>query len=99
MCHASHVVDCACTHAPCLPSAAKQNETKQDKPLAHGRAALAHAIHTRVRPGVPPGAERSTLGKLVGPLGPVALRGVLEPVVTSVVILRDKVEQDRFVVR
>ena len=27
------------------------------------------------------------------------MRAVLEPVVTSVVILRDKVEQDRFVVR
>ena len=27
------------------------------------------------------------------------MRAVLEPVVTSVVVLRDKVEQDRFVVR
>lgn len=27
------------------------------------------------------------------------MRAVLEPVVTSVVLLRDKVEQDRFVVR
>jgi hypothetical protein len=37
--------------------------------------------------------------KMGGPLGAAAMRAVLEPVVTSVVILRDKVEQDRFVVR
>ncbi len=39
------------------------------------------------------------VGKLAGPLSSLAMRAVLEPVVTSVVILRDKVEQDRFVVR
>ena len=46
-----------------------------------------------------PPAERSSLGRLAGPLGSAAMRAVLEPVVTSVVVLRDKVEQDRFVVR
>ncbi|EFN53068.1 hypothetical protein CHLNCDRAFT_137358 [Chlorella variabilis] len=39
------------------------------------------------------------LGRLTAPLSSLAMRSVLEPVVTSVVILRDKVEQDRFVVR
>ncbi|KAL4433733.1 hypothetical protein ABPG75_000174 [Micractinium tetrahymenae] len=44
-------------------------------------------------------SEQSAFGKAAGPLGSAAMRAVLEPVVTSVVLLRDKVEQDRFVVR
>ncbi len=46
-----------------------------------------------------PAAEQSALARFAGPLGFAAMRSVLEPVVTSVVLLRDKVEQDRFVVR
>lgn len=44
-------------------------------------------------------SEESAFSRLAGPLGSAAMRSVLEPVVTSVVLLRDKVEQDRFVVR
>ncbi|KAL4450695.1 hypothetical protein ABPG77_001051 [Micractinium sp. CCAP 211/92] len=44
-------------------------------------------------------SEQSALARFAGPLGFAAMRSVLEPVVTSVVLLRDKVEQDRFVVR
>lgn len=44
-------------------------------------------------------SERSRLARLFGPLAGVGLRGLLEPVVSSVIVLRDKVEQDRFVLR
>ena len=44
-------------------------------------------------------ADKSTVGRVLGPITSVALRAMIEPVVTSVVILRDFVEQDRFVVR
>jgi hypothetical protein len=36
-------------------------------------------------------AEGSLVSKLLGPLANVGLRGMLEPIVTSIVILRDKV--------
>jgi hypothetical protein len=42
----------------------------------------------------------STLtGRLLAPLATPMVRGLLEPVVTSIVVLRDQVEQNRFVVR
>jgi hypothetical protein len=44
-------------------------------------------------------ADSSTVGRLLGPLGTHAARALLERIVTSVVVLRDQVEQDRFVIR
>ena len=38
-------------------------------------------------------------GRLLTPFASHALRGMLEPVVASIVVLRDRVEQNRFVVR
>ena len=49
-------------------------------------------------PSVSP-AERSWVGRLMGPLGAAALRAALEPVISSVVVLRETVEQNKFVVR
>ncbi len=41
----------------------------------------------------------SAAGRLLSPLQGSAVKSMLEPVVTSIVILRDQVEQNRFVVR
>lgn len=42
---------------------------------------------------------KSLAGRLLSPVTGNAMRGMLEPVVTSIVVLRDRVEQNRFVVR
>ena len=67
--------------------------------LHNCHVSLGPQVLTTEGPPLPAPAENSVLGRLAGPLGSAAARAVLEPVVTSVVILRDKVEQDRFVVR
>lgn len=41
----------------------------------------------------------SAAGRLLSPFQGVAVKSMLEPVVTSIVVLRDQVEQNRFVVR
>ncbi len=41
----------------------------------------------------------SAAGRLLSPLQGIGVKSMLEPVVTSIVVLRDQVEQNRFVVR
>lgn len=41
----------------------------------------------------------SAAGRLLSPVSGSAVRSMLEPVVTSIVVLRDQVEQNRFVIR
>lgn len=43
--------------------------------------------------------ERGLFSRMMGPIAQHAQRSLLEPVVTSIIILRDTVEQNRFVVR
>lgn len=43
-----------------------------------------------------PCSDNSLVCKALGPLGRLGLRGMLEPIVTSIVILRDKVRHPCF---
>ena len=44
-------------------------------------------------------SDQHAAGRLLSPLAGLGVRSIMEPVVTSVVALRDRVEQSRFVVR
>jgi hypothetical protein len=44
-------------------------------------------------------SEGRGAGRLLSPLSGLGVRSMMEPVVTSIVVLRDRVEQNRFVVR